>query len=754
MMSDASTARRKRIGSVISIGLLIVGFSCFVVVGQYLGAMLFVRLEKIPTAHVGVWTLRDYWQWYGDIKAVKRSLAVSSVVAAAPPLGQVAILIAVFMKRPARPLYGDARFARAYEIRDYGLLDEALQIERTVVVSERAKGAVDPRSGKATTQIVGEAGTGRWGLVRSREATRDTRGDQGHRRPTILVGKVRYKGRDMYLTFAGQQFVMVIAAPRTGKGTAIAIPNFLTYSDSMVGLDVKGEAYDITSGFRERCGQKVFRWAPFDDTGLTHRWNPLEQIANSEPHVRVGRLQAIAARLYHTADNRNKFFYEQASDLFVALGLYLMETRSACTFGEILRSATTPSRKVRDHLNDLTQHERKEGGPLSGDCLEAFTRVLASPDETMLNIVATFNSGLRLFSNPIVDLSTSKCDFDVSQVRRQLMTIYVVLPVRELALAGLLGNMFFTQWIEQNIDKLPAQDPTLKYQCLGLLDEFTALGRIDILDKASAFIPGYNLRLLTIMQSRAQGEDKNLYGVQGMRTLETTHAVSVVYAPHEEKDAEEISKSLGTYTEKATSNSRSYGRQSSRGTNTSDQRRPLMLPQELKEMAENLEIIRGFTHPIMANKAHYYADWLFMDRLVSVSPGLRRFKRQNPKRFPTKDEFEAIWQTGELRAKNIVQLDPKRWHDDRSSKSAAAITLARQAGAKPMTAAEQNAIDLKTPSREAMSSAIDGLLRDYVEVSGEAVPLDVIAITQSVMSFFTQPVQPSAHDSSPLTAPI
>ncbi|WP_175743235.1 type IV secretory system conjugative DNA transfer family protein [Burkholderia ambifaria] len=641
----------------------LVALTGLAVAGQFAGATLFAKMEKLPDSAIGLWTLRDYWHFYGDIQGVKRSLQIATAASILVPLVPVAAVIAALVMKPKRDLHGDARFAYSYEIRRYGLLDEA---------------------------------NGR------------TRQKADYRDPTIIVG--RYKGK--YLTFRGTEFVMVAAKTRSRKGVAIVIPNLLTYSDSVVVLDVKGENFDLTSRFRQSCGQKVFRWAPFDQAGYTHRWNPLFKIAKSPAFVRVGRLQAIAARLYHTADARNKFFYEQAADLFMGLALYQMEMTGDCTFGQVLRLATTPDKKVREHLTELMQHEPQKGVPLSGDCLGALSRVLASPDETMLNIVATFNAGLRLFSNPIVDQATSACDFELDRVRRELMSIYVVMPVRELAVASLLGNLFYTQWIEDNLDVLPGEDPTIKYQCLGVGDEFTALGRIEVLDKGNAFIAGYWIRLLTILQSKAQLEPNELYGPAGARTLITNHAVLVAYAPGNQQDAKELSETLGTFTEKATSKSRNHGRNTSTGTNTSDQGRALMFDQELKRMEIHEEIVLGFQRPILCEKATYYEDDLFIDRMRSVSPMLAAID----KRLPTEEEIKAAWRAGELRATGIPTHNPESYHAVLSAKAAGEIRLARQAGAKPLTAAELLALDQQKPGPLATDMALAGFEADLAEL--------------------------------------
>jgi hypothetical protein len=64
--------------------------------------------------------------------------------------------------------------------------------------------------------------------------------------PAIVVGVWRSR----YLRFVGQQFVLLAAPARSGKGVGIVIPNLLSYPDSAVVLDIKQENYTITAGFR------------------------------------------------------------------------------------------------------------------------------------------------------------------------------------------------------------------------------------------------------------------------------------------------------------------------------------------------------------------------------------------------------------------------------------------------------------------------------------------------------------------------
>ena len=89
---------------------------------------------------------------------------------------------------------------------------------------------------------------------------------------------------------------MVSAPTRSGKGVGVVVPNLLNWPDSVVVLDIKGENYDITAGYRAEHGQAVYAFSPFDEAGRSHRWNPLTAVRTSTMH-RVGDLLTIGQYL-------------------------------------------------------------------------------------------------------------------------------------------------------------------------------------------------------------------------------------------------------------------------------------------------------------------------------------------------------------------------------------------------------------------------------------------------------------------------
>ncbi|KKL31143.1 type IV secretory pathway protein VirD4 [Burkholderia contaminans FFH2055] len=474
--------------------------------------------------------------------------------------------------------------------------------------------------------------------------------------PTLVVG--RWRGR--YLRFAGQQFVLLAAPARSGKGVGIVIPNLLSYSDSVVVLDIKQENFRLTAGFRRAHGHAVYLFNPFAEDGRTHRYNPLSVIADGI--FRVGDILTIGHVLY-PAGGHDEFWKDQARNLLLGLVLLLCDWREArragasgvpdypITMGEVLRQSSGNGLPVKTYLNRMLIQHRQY---LSRACIDALNRFLANDDKVLASILATFNAPLTIWANPIVDAATSANDFDLRDVRRRKMSVYLGVTPDHLSEAAILMNLMFSQLVNLNTKELAEDNPALKYQCLLLLDEMTAIGKIQIIARAVAYMAGYNLRLLSIVQSDSQLE--SVYGRADARTIVTNHAMQILFAPREQKDANAYSEMLGTRTERSRTTSRSngmFGARSGASESFSDQRRALMLPQEIKELDRDKEIILlENTRPILAERICYWRERAFTSRLMA-SPtvpalDLVRFGTQREQRLRELSDDDVDDQTGEL----------------------------------------------------------------------------------------------------------
>ncbi len=182
-----------------------------------------------------------------------------------------------------------------------------------------------------------------------------------------------------------------------------------------------------------------------------------------------------------------------------------------------------------------------------------------------------------------------------------------------------LYALLFQQLVDLNSRSLPApaDRPTLV-----LLDEFARLGPAPVLAHAFAWVAGYGLRLLAVLQSPSQL--RALYGPDLAEDVMTNCGIEIVFAPKELRIARELSERLGYYTTDGRSRSRPAGlARGRRSTTVSDQRRALMLPQELMQLPQTaLIVLKAGLPPVRGRKIAYWRDRIFQRRLrPAPTPG-------------------------------------------------------------------------------------------------------------------------------------
>lgn len=563
----------------VALGLLVLG--C--VAGAYLAGWLTLLL--LGVVHRGHLEWNTWWQYFHALDQPRLApyafrIKLAGYLGFGLPLLVWLGLLFPILKRKAQSLHGDARFAGRHDLVKTGLLtDDPLGI------------------------VVGRA--------------------HGH-----------------LLRLGGQQHVILTAPTRSGKTAGVAIPVLLTYAGSVVALDIKGELYATTSGWRKSQGQSVYVWAPYAEDRRGHRFNPL-QCVSTRPDLRTNQLQTIAAALYPDDPNEDAFWIHHARNAFYGLAAYLFERWDAearrlvaagvpdrerphpdssplfPSFERILRLSAGDGREPKELIRGLMAE------PFVGaDTRTSLAGLVSQAEETFASIIGSLQEPLAQFLNPLLAEATNACDFNLSDLRRRKMTLYVVVPPNKLSEAHKLLNIFFSTVVGENTRKTPQEDGSITTPCLLLMDEFTAMGRVDVLASSISHTAGYWLRSLPIIQSLSQLDAT--YGQDVARTFITNHGASIVFTPREQRDAEEYSKMLGdtTVRRKNRTISRGVGMHRAQGRNRSwtetEERRALMLPQEIKALSAKKEIIflEGTPHPILADKIRYYEDGYFKSRVL------------------------------------------------------------------------------------------------------------------------------------------
>lgn len=426
----------------------------------------------------------------------------------------------------------------------------------------------------------------------------------------IVVG--RKAGR--FLIFGGSEHVLLEAPTRAGKGVGVVIPNLLTWPDSVVVLDVKRENWGASAGYRARAGQAVHLFDPLDAEGRTARYNPLAHIRRTDDIEVVNELQKIAGMLFPAPERSDPFWAEAARAAFVGVGALVASNPGLpFTIGEIYRRLTTGDPK--SDLPAALQEARRVGQRLSQACVSAIQDFTSASDNTFSGIKQTITARLNLWLNPMVDAATSESDFDLREVRRRRMSIYLGVSPDNIDRIAPIYSLFLQQLVDLNTRDLP--EGASNVPVLVLLDEFARLGKASVIASGFSYVAGYGLRLVPVIQSRSQL--RAIYGPDVTDEIIANCGLEVVFTPKELKVANELSERLGFFTMNVKSRSRTiHGLLANRSISESDQRRALLLPQELMQLPKNdLLLLRAGIPPIRGRKIAYYRMPRFTRRVVA-----------------------------------------------------------------------------------------------------------------------------------------
>ena len=319
-------------------------------------------------------------------------------------------------------------------------------------------------------------------------------------------------------------------------------------------------------------------------------------------------LQKIATMLFVTPEHGEAFWANGARTGFAGVGAWLAETSDdPLTMGAIYRHLTEG-----DARGFFKKELARPGLNLSVGCRTALADFAGGSDNSFADIKKTITNVLGLWLNPLVDVATSASDFDLRLLRKRPMSIYLGVSPDELDRIAPLYNLLFQQLIDLNVRELPNE--TSHVPLLVVLDEFARLGRASVIASAFSYVAGYGIRLLPVIQSRSQL--RGVYGEHVADEIVANCGVEVAFTPKELRVANDLSERIGYVGQASVTKSLTInGWLANRSKSISEQRRALLLPQELMQFPpDKLILLRGGIPPIIGTKIAYFSSRFFKAR--------------------------------------------------------------------------------------------------------------------------------------------
>jgi type IV secretion system protein VirD4 len=419
-----------------------------------------------------------------------------------------------------------------------------------------------------------------------------------------------------YLRHDGPEHVLCFAPTRSGKGVGLVIPTLLTWPHSTIVHDIKGENFQLTSGWRARFGSVLL----FDPTNsASAAYNPLLEIRKGDCEVRDAQNIADILVDPEGALERRNHWEKTSHSLLVGAILHVLYAEADKTLAGVANFLSDPSRPIEATLNAMltTPHLGERAHPVVASSAR---ELLNKSENERSGVLSTTMSFLGLYRDPVVAKVTGRSDWGIRDLvdGARPISLYLVVPPSDIARTKPLMRLVLNQIGRRLTESL---DPDRRRQRLLLmLDEFAALGRLDFFESQLAFMAGYGIRSFLVTQSLNQLE--RAYG-PNHAILDNCH-IRIAFSTNDERTAKRVSDALGTATEmRAMKNYAGHRLSPWLGhlmVSRQETSRPLLTPGEVMQLSPNEAIVMvSGVHPVRARKVRYYEDPQFQRRVLKPS---------------------------------------------------------------------------------------------------------------------------------------
>ena len=268
---------------------------------------------------------------------------------------------------------------------------------------------------------------------------------------------------------------------------------------------------------------------------------------------------------------------------------------------------------IAAHLNSIIM---TEGERLPSWVRDGFNQYVALEPETRNSAVFNLNIALNPWNNRLVAAATSTSDFDIRELRRTRMSIFIGCSVAQLDAFRPLLNILVQQIHDVLMMAPPGQDEP--HQVLVLIDEFRQLGRMDDLVSKLTINAGFRFRVVIVLQNLAQLDE--VYGRAVRETILAACATQLYIRIDDLDTCEYLSKMLGQTTiELKRASLRRGGMFGSKTINIDYDAVPLRTPQQLRQMdPRKIILLVASAPPFELARVIYHDDHPYRRALKQV----------------------------------------------------------------------------------------------------------------------------------------
>jgi type IV secretion system protein VirD4 len=447
-----------------------------------------------------------------------------------------------------------------------------------------------------------------------------SRGDNAE--PHVLGGTPIGIASDMHM--------LTVAGSRAGKGRSAIVPTLLTYDGSVLAIDPKGELANLTAATRQaRLGQSVYVLDPFGVTqgvAASRRasFNPMRMLRYGDPKKGSGSATIVEdagliadALVVRDEGARDSHWDDSARNLIEGVILHVAtwpkywRVRHLGTVRDLIMGR---ARLGNRRGMDVLAAEMRANAALAGVITDAAEDFFAKPDDERESVLSTARRHIRFLSYASMKRVLSGHDFDLADLKRGRVSVYLCLPAMRMGTC----NRWFRLFVNMALAAFETTPGKPEPPVLMCLDEFAVLGHLKTIEDAAGQIAGFGVKLWPIIQDL--GQLKALYRDRWQTFMGNAGALQF-FGNNDTFTLDWISKRLGTTSliveNRAEVGEREATKEDRRGLSWSAQTRALLTGEEIARffsrddpMQRQLIIWTG-GHPIILQRAKYDSHELF-----------------------------------------------------------------------------------------------------------------------------------------------
>lgn len=388
------------------------------------------------------------------------------------------------------------------------------------------------------------------------------------------------------------EHIILIAPNGKGKSAGVIIPGLLQEKGTR-GLfvnDVKGELYNLCAGSLS-THMKVQRFAP-TDAAQSICYNPLAHVQSVED------AEDLARAWIENTGQANEFYSDTARLLMTAVIMHLHDQEPEAPLSRLADILTGTLDQIKTILNTTKSATARSIGT-------AFINTIAMDKERASAILTGMHARFLILKNPTIRKLTAGNDVSIPALVDGPGALFLSIPASDARrlkpLTAVLTMQLFTFMVRRR-----------QAHFAFYLDELCNAGKIPHYAEHISLVRGQGIALIQAIQDF--GQLRREYGRDDASTILANSNTKVFFSGLGKEEAEYCSQLLGYRTEVV----RSYGQSSSSSagagarsgksntTTTSEVRRELMTPDEIRQLPVGEMIIVASNVPPVQVQSHPY----------------------------------------------------------------------------------------------------------------------------------------------------